>query len=309
MRLRRSRYRRRRRRLRQQRIDEIEQPRDAAAMPFDELAPTGARSLPHLRVGEELLQDFGSARRIGDFHRTARAHQRARDVPAVGIVGARDHRHAERGRLQQIVPAHRHQASADERHIGRRIQRGRVRPRCRPAALARPAAPLARCCADRSEFPAAPAGSPRSRSAADAAAPASAMRPRTSRAARRARRAAAPPRRHGCCRRSTRASRRHSACAVGAPAPGPGAQGCISNFTLPMTCVRARVGADGDEALGILGGLRRDDAAARHRAAEQACRDADTATRISPSGAHSRAPPARRAAGIHRADWATVPSP
>ena len=38
----------------------------------------------------------------------------------------------------------------------------------------------------------------------------------------------------------------------------------MSNFTLPMTCVRERIGADRDEALGILRSLRGDQRLVAH---------------------------------------------
>ena len=113
-----------------------EQPRDAAAVQFDELPSAGAQlAASSAGSAKNSTQYVGQRRRIGDFHGAAAAHQQSRDFLAVGIIRSRDHRHAERGRLEQIVPADRHQTSADERHIGGGVERARVRPRCRPTAL------------------------------------------------------------------------------------------------------------------------------------------------------------------------------
>ena len=49
--------------------------------------------------------------------------QQARNVLAVEMRRSRQHRQPERRRLEQIVSADRHQAPADEGHIGRCIQR------------------------------------------------------------------------------------------------------------------------------------------------------------------------------------------
>jgi len=265
---RRSRQRLKRRRLRQQRIDELEQPRDAAPVPFDELPPTGAHSAARLGVGKEPLQDFAQFRRIRDLHCAARAHQRAGDVTAVGIVGPHDHRHAERRRLQQIVPSHRHQTTADECHVGRRIQRRQFAHgvdqqhlRVGPHRLSDAAAIEANC---------APLQQLRH-----------ALEPLRM-----------PRHQHQHCireprkQRGVRVEQRLLLAAMGAARDPcwPGADIARAQLA-PLLQDQApwlhielhvaddvrtlRIGADGDEALGILGGLRRDEAAARHRAAEQ----------------------------------------
>jgi hypothetical protein len=59
----------------QQRINETEQPRDAAAVQFDELAPTGADALPKDWIGEKLAQTLRQIVRIGDFDGSASLQQ------------------------------------------------------------------------------------------------------------------------------------------------------------------------------------------------------------------------------------------
>jgi len=238
-------------------------------MPLDERAPTGAHCAAHLRVGEELLQDFAQLRRVRDLHRTARAHQRAGDVTAVGIVGAHDHRYAERGRLQQIVPPHRHQASADECRVGRRIQRGQFAHgvneqhwRVGPHRL--------------SDAAAIEANSPPLQQVRHALEALRVTRHQHQQCVREPHE-----------QRGVRVEQLLLLAAMGAArdpcrppadiaraqlAPLLQDQGPRVHIELHVADdVRTpRVGADGDESPGILGGLRRDDAAARHRATEQA---------------------------------------
>ena len=102
-----------------------------------------------------------------------RSISNARDFLAVGVIRPGDHRHAERGRLEQIVPADRHQAPADERDIGGRIERREFADGIDQQHLRRPAAPRAGAAPIEATPRGAPTSSPRFRSAADGAAPAS----------------------------------------------------------------------------------------------------------------------------------------
>ena len=142
--------------------------------------------------------------------------QHARDLGAVELLRSRQHRQPERRRLEQVVAADRHQAAADEGHIGRGIevhqlaerieqQHLRLSPRLRAAASgARSAKPCAAIDAR-----------PRPRSAADGAAPAPAAPAAAARAAADAPRARSAPRTGmGAARDPHRAARRIAARAV-----------------------------------------------------------------------------------------------
>ena len=69
------------------------------------------------------------------------------------------------------------------------------------------------------------------------------------------------------------------------------------------------IGADGDEALGILAGLRRDQATPRRRCRARGRGSGGSAQPISPTAARSRAPPAPRGARSRRTNWARVRFP
>ena len=91
-------------------------------------APTRCRAA---RIGEPFAQLAGQSCCVRDLDGAASLHQQlARDLRRIRGVGPCDHRYPERGRLEQIVAADRHQAAADERRHRPRHTSWRARPWC-----------------------------------------------------------------------------------------------------------------------------------------------------------------------------------
>jgi len=86
----------------------------------------GADSLTLFGIAQQSRQRGRQLLRTRHLQRGALLEQQPRNVLAVGMMGPRQHGHAERRGFQQIVAADRHQAPADERDIGGRIERGEL---------------------------------------------------------------------------------------------------------------------------------------------------------------------------------------
>jgi len=106
---------------RQQRLDEGEQPLDAAAIRLDDLFADRADAPAFGGIIEQPQQQRRQLMRIGYLQGRTLPQQQPRNVLAVLMRRAGQHRQTQRSRLEQIVSADRHQAAADESHLGRRI--------------------------------------------------------------------------------------------------------------------------------------------------------------------------------------------
>ena len=180
------------------------------------------------------------------------------DLLGVGGVWPGDHRARRAPRAQQVVPAHRNEAPA----------RRRRRPPTHKARRARPTVSTSSTWALRPHRPPALRRSKGIRDGVDKSAATLSNRcgwrgtsnssspAFVSAQLRSAPRAPAPPRRRGCCRQSTQASAKVASPRSSRPVLETGSPSRMSNFTLPTTRVRDRVGADRDESFGVLGGLR-----------------------------------------------------
>jgi len=109
--------------MRQQRFDEFEQTRDAAPIRLDDVPSDGPDPLTLGRVGQQPRQGGRQLVAVRHLQGSALLQHQPRNVLPVGLIGSRQHRQPKRRGLEQIVAADRHQAPADERHIGRRVER------------------------------------------------------------------------------------------------------------------------------------------------------------------------------------------
>jgi len=108
-------------RRRQQRLDKGEQPLDAAAIRLDDLFADRADALSFGGIIEQPQQQSLELMRVGYLQGRTLPQQQPRNVLAVLMRGSGQHRQTQRRGLEQIVSADRHQAAADESHVGRRI--------------------------------------------------------------------------------------------------------------------------------------------------------------------------------------------
>jgi len=79
--------------------------------------------LAFLGIGQQPRQGGRQFLCIRHLQGSALLDQQPRNVLPIGLIRSRQHRKPERRGLQQIVAADRHQASADERHVGRCVER------------------------------------------------------------------------------------------------------------------------------------------------------------------------------------------
>ena len=106
----------------QQGLDELEEPGKAPPMRLDEAPGTLAHALAERRIRHQACDDGAERGAIGRFEGATRLDQPPRDFRTIRGIGSRDHRHAERGRLEQIMASHRHETSAHECGIRGRIE-------------------------------------------------------------------------------------------------------------------------------------------------------------------------------------------
>jgi len=109
--------------LPQRRFDKNEQPLDAAAIRLDDVLADGTDASAFSGLAEQALQRSRQLFRAGQLQGRAAAQQQQCNFFAVEMRWSRQHRQAQRRRLEQVVPADRHQAAADEGHVGGRVQR------------------------------------------------------------------------------------------------------------------------------------------------------------------------------------------
>ncbi len=103
-------------------IEQAEQAIQRTAILLHDPESLAADGRGALRIGEQFADRVRQPGRVVDHAARTEFHEHIRDLLCVIDVRADDDRQTQRGGLQQVVAADRHQAAPDERRIARGIK-------------------------------------------------------------------------------------------------------------------------------------------------------------------------------------------